>query len=137
MVALSSTAVLRSVAAASGAHQLGYYPMTLSSTPICDGSIGECLSEYGNDEEFAMDSESSRRILAYRRRYISYGALSRNRVPCSRRESSADFESSFDFSAAEGDGEPSWPISTLKSLMLCSNSSIRFPISSSATLSRT
>lgn len=80
--------VLSSMAEASGAHQLGYFPMTVSSSPICDGSIGECLAGDGSDEEFSMDSESSRRMLAYRRRYISYGALSRNRVPCSRRGAS-------------------------------------------------
>ncbi|PWA44224.1 Rapid ALkalinization Factor [Artemisia annua] len=38
--------------------------------------------------EFEMDSESSRRILATNRRYISYGALSKNNVPCSRRGAS-------------------------------------------------
>ncbi|PHU29871.1 Rapid alkalinization factor 23 [Capsicum chinense] len=77
-------------AEASGVHQLGYFPLTVSSSssPICDGSIGECLAEEGSDEEFSVDSESTRRMLAYRRRYISYGALSRNRVPCSRRGAS-------------------------------------------------
>ncbi|CAN4123239.1 unnamed protein product [Withania somnifera] len=78
-------AVLSSVAEASGAHHLNYFPMTLSSSsPICDGSIGECLAGDGSEDE----SESTRRMLAYRRRYISYGALSRNRVPCSRRGAS-------------------------------------------------
>ncbi|PHT60000.1 Rapid alkalinization factor 23 [Capsicum baccatum] len=77
-------------AEASGVHQLGYFPLTVSSSssPICDGSIGECLAGEGSDEEFSVDSESTRRMLAYRRRYISYGALSRNRVPCSRRGAS-------------------------------------------------
>ncbi|KAL3347939.1 hypothetical protein AABB24_021530 [Solanum stoloniferum] len=89
IVALSSPAVAGSAAAvaASGSHQLGYFPMTLSSSPICDGSIGGCLAEEDEDE-FGMESESSRRMLAYRRRYISYGALSSNRVPCSRRGAS-------------------------------------------------
>ncbi|KAK4737788.1 hypothetical protein R3W88_001485 [Solanum pinnatisectum] len=90
IVALSSPAVTGSAAAvaASGSHQLGYFPMTLSSSsPICDGSIGDCLAEEDEDE-FGMESESSRRMLAYRRRYISYGALSSNRVPCSRRGAS-------------------------------------------------
>nr|CAN78122.1 hypothetical protein VITISV_041547 [Vitis vinifera] len=32
-----------------------------------------------------MDSETNRRSLAQRRRYISYGALRRNQVPCNRR----------------------------------------------------
>uniref|UniRef100_A0A0V0H8A6 Putative rapid alkalinization factor-like n=1 Tax=Solanum chacoense TaxID=4108 RepID=A0A0V0H8A6_SOLCH len=90
IVALSSPAVAGSAAvvAFSGSHQLGYFPMTLSSSsPICDGSIGDCLAEEDEDE-FGMESESSRRMLAYRRRYISYGALSSNRVPCSRRGAS-------------------------------------------------
>ncbi|KAJ6430557.1 hypothetical protein OIU85_005366 [Salix viminalis] len=49
----------------------------------CRGSIAECLV----DEEFGMDTESNRRILATSR-YISYGALRRNTVPCSRRGAS-------------------------------------------------
>ncbi|XVF66225.1 hypothetical protein PTKIN_Ptkin10aG0018500 [Pterospermum kingtungense] len=56
------------------------------------GSIGEFLMLGGDessdfDAEFAMGSEISRRILATTR-YISYGALSRNTVPCSRRGAS-------------------------------------------------
>uniref|UniRef100_A0A803N562 Uncharacterized protein n=1 Tax=Chenopodium quinoa TaxID=63459 RepID=A0A803N562_CHEQI len=54
---------------------------TLSS---CQGTIGECFE---GQEEFLVDSESNRRILASRR-YISYGALRRNHVPCSRRGAS-------------------------------------------------
>ncbi|KAE9618479.1 hypothetical protein Lalb_Chr02g0143201 [Lupinus albus] len=38
--------------------------------------------------------------------------------------------SSFGLEGAAGDAEPSTPISSLSSLMLCSNSFIRFPISS-------
>ncbi|XP_027160504.1 rapid alkalinization factor [Coffea eugenioides] len=40
----------------------------------------------GEDDgvEFELDSESNRRILATTR-YISYGALQKNSVPCSRR----------------------------------------------------
>ncbi|XP_004229189.1 rapid alkalinization factor [Solanum lycopersicum] len=91
IVALLSPAAAGSAAAvaATGSHQLSYFPMTLSSSssPICDGSIGDCLAEE-DENEFGMESESSRRMLAYRRRYISYGALSSNRVPCSRRGAS-------------------------------------------------
>ncbi|KAJ4719441.1 Rapid ALkalinization Factor [Melia azedarach] len=39
------------------------------------------------EEEFEMDTEINRRILATNR-YISYGALQRNSVPCSRRGAS-------------------------------------------------
>ncbi|KAI3445342.1 hypothetical protein Pfo_002007 [Paulownia fortunei] len=51
----------------------------------CRGTVAECLEN--EDEEFELDSESNRRILATRR-YISYGALQRNSVPCSRRGAS-------------------------------------------------
>ncbi|EOA18855.1 hypothetical protein CARUB_v10007476mg [Capsella rubella] len=50
----------------------------------CTGSIAECSLSV---EEFEMDSEISRRILATTK-YISYGALRRNTVPCSRRGAS-------------------------------------------------
>ncbi|KAJ7980265.1 Rapid ALkalinization Factor [Quillaja saponaria] len=71
----------------SGDHQLGYLPIKSD----CRGSIAECLLAEDDSElfgsEFEMDSESNRRILATRR-YISYGALRRNSVPCSRRGAS-------------------------------------------------
>ncbi|KAG6427191.1 hypothetical protein SASPL_111432 [Salvia splendens] len=51
----------------------------------CRGTVAECLAN--QEEEFELDSESNRRILATRR-YISYGALQRNNVPCSRRGAS-------------------------------------------------
>ncbi|KAG2263354.1 hypothetical protein Bca52824_070433 [Brassica carinata] len=50
----------------------------------CTGSIAECST---STAEFEMDSEINRRILATTR-YISYGALRRNTVPCSRRGAS-------------------------------------------------
>jgi len=54
----------------------------------CRGSVAECSLLAGDDDtEFLMESESNRRILAGRS-YISYGALRRNTVPCSRRGAS-------------------------------------------------
>ncbi|KAJ0249217.1 Rapid alkalinization factor 23 [Hirschfeldia incana] len=66
----------------------------------CRGTVAECSVSTGlGDEgdlfygggmgadEFEMDSEINRRMLATRR-YISYGALRRNTVPCSRRGAS-------------------------------------------------
>ncbi|XP_021772881.1 rapid alkalinization factor-like [Chenopodium quinoa] len=50
----------------------------------CKGTVGECL---GMNEEDEMDSEINRRILATNN-YISYNALNKNRVPCSRRGAS-------------------------------------------------
>ncbi|GMN43903.1 hypothetical protein TIFTF001_013104 [Ficus carica] len=63
-----------------GGEHLGFFPVKKG----CDGSIGECLAE---EDEFEMSSEISRRILATSN-YISYGALQRNTVPCSRRGAS-------------------------------------------------
>ncbi|KAK7363581.1 hypothetical protein VNO77_05728 [Canavalia gladiata] len=68
-------------------NQLGAYLLPPKSG--CRGSIAECslLAGDEDDTEFLMDSEINRRILAGRR-YISYGALRRNTVPCSRRGAS-------------------------------------------------
>ncbi|XP_008794136.2 protein RALF-like 22 [Phoenix dactylifera] len=49
----------------------------------CDGLLGQCSDE---DEEMETETGISRRGLARAGvRFISYGALSKNRVPCSRR----------------------------------------------------
>ncbi|OIW17492.1 hypothetical protein TanjilG_22604 [Lupinus angustifolius] len=57
----------------------------VNTKPQCKGSIAECM-EY-EEQEFDLDSEINRRILATTS-YISYGALQRNTVPCSRRGAS-------------------------------------------------
>ncbi|KAJ7981483.1 Rapid ALkalinization Factor [Quillaja saponaria] len=50
----------------------------------CTGLLGECNEE----EEMAMESSSiTRRVLA-QNRYISYGALKGDNVPCNRRGNS-------------------------------------------------
>ena len=74
---------LSSTVQGSGDHHLGWIPATRSS--VCKGSIAECMAEDG--EEFEMDTEINRRILATTK-YVSYGALQRNNVPCSRRGAS-------------------------------------------------
>lgn len=57
----------------------------------CRGSLAECMGlgygGGGDDDFFEMDTEINRRILATTN-YISYGALQRNTVPCSRRGAS-------------------------------------------------
>ncbi|KAK1388448.1 Rapid ALkalinization Factor [Heracleum sosnowskyi] len=53
----------------------------------CRGTVAECLSGEDENEEFGLDSESNRRILASSK-HISYGALQRNNVPCSQRGAS-------------------------------------------------
>ena len=51
----------------------------------CRGTVGECDGEEGELGSAAADSH--RRVL-YGRGYISYGALRRDSVPCSRRGAS-------------------------------------------------
>lgn len=50
---------------------------------VCAGKIGECTAAAEEAEEL-MDSESNRRALLMRRRYISYETLRRDLVPCDR-----------------------------------------------------
>ncbi|KAG5232426.1 rapid alkalinization factor [Salix suchowensis] len=60
-------------------HHLGWIPTASTTTrsSICDkGSIAECMAEE-DGEEFEMDTEISRRILATTK-YVSYGALQKN-----------------------------------------------------------
>ncbi|XP_058197769.1 protein RALF-like 22 [Rhododendron vialii] len=47
----------------------------------CNGQVGDCIDV---EEEMMMGSEGARRVLA-RQRYISYGALRANNVPCTKR----------------------------------------------------
>ncbi|CAL0300101.1 unnamed protein product [Lupinus luteus] len=61
----------------------GWLPTTAAKPP-CRGSITECMEEW---EEFELDSEINRRMLATSS-YISYDALRRNSVPCSRQGAS-------------------------------------------------
>lgn len=61
-------------------HELNWIP----TTSRCQGSTGECMID---EDEFDMESEINRRILATQN-YISYGALQRNTVPCSQRGAS-------------------------------------------------
>ncbi|GMP32290.1 hypothetical protein CsSME_00006115 [Camellia sinensis var. sinensis] len=74
------------VASVDHEHQLavgwGVLPTTSSGYR---GTIAECLAD---DAEFGLNSEVSRRILASTR-YISYSALQRHTVPCSRRGTSS------------------------------------------------
>ncbi|GER32931.1 ralf-like 33 [Striga asiatica] len=83
LVAVAS--LLLPQASAGGDHEAAAGWLIFPVRSGCGGTVGECLEN--EDEEFALDSESARRILAGRR-YISYGALQRNRVPCSRRGAS-------------------------------------------------
>ncbi|KAE8692025.1 Rapid alkalinization factor [Hibiscus syriacus] len=64
---------------ASGEHHLSWIP-TKSG---CQALMGDCMAE----DEFEMESEINRRVLQTTR-YISYGALQRNTVPCSQRGAS-------------------------------------------------
>ncbi|KAK9673124.1 hypothetical protein RND81_12G147900 [Saponaria officinalis] len=59
--------------------QVSYDPLS----PLLASRVGD---EW-NELEFELDSMSNRRILA-QSNYISYGALNKNKVPCSRRGAS-------------------------------------------------
>ncbi|KAK1277743.1 Rapid alkalinization factor [Acorus gramineus] len=78
--------IIASTAEATGDHYHHMGWIAAVRRPACDASIGGCL-EVGEDEEFAMDSEINRRILATGS-YISYRSLKRDSVPCSRRGAS-------------------------------------------------
>ncbi|KAL3508688.1 hypothetical protein ACH5RR_028089 [Cinchona calisaya] len=50
-----------------------------------DGNVGDFIDEA---EEMMMESGSTRRTLAGRQGYISYGAMRRGNIPCNRRGNS-------------------------------------------------
>ncbi|XP_057792240.1 rapid alkalinization factor-like [Salvia miltiorrhiza] len=79
---LIASAILPHATAGGDAAAMGWVMPAVRSG--CRGTVAECMAD---EEEFELDSESNRRILATRR-YISYGALQRNSVPCSRRGAS-------------------------------------------------
>ncbi|XAR58456.1 hypothetical protein NMG60_11013851 [Bertholletia excelsa] len=74
-------AVIVSATAGGDHHRWGLAP----KTDGCQGSLADCMA--GGDGEFDMDSEINRRVLATTK-YISYGALQSNTVPCSQRGAS-------------------------------------------------
>ena len=78
-IALVASLLASPAAASSGMPVVGWIP----GRSACSGTIGECLDA----NEFDLGSESSRRILAITN-YISYNALRRDSVPCSRRGAS-------------------------------------------------
>ncbi|OVA14863.1 Rapid ALkalinization Factor [Macleaya cordata] len=77
---ITTLALSISTVDSTGDHLFGWIPTrSLSSSSLtCEGSIAECQS----DNEFQMDSEINRRILATTD-YISYEALKANTVSCS------------------------------------------------------
>ncbi|XP_010938417.1 protein RALF-like 33 [Elaeis guineensis] len=81
LLAATSEAVSASAAGSigGGAAELGWIP----GQTACRGTVAECIA----GDEFDFESEISRRILASWR-YISYNALRRDSVPCSRRGAS-------------------------------------------------
>ncbi|GMH28407.1 hypothetical protein Nepgr_030250 [Nepenthes gracilis] len=65
-------------------HQFGWLIPSTTSISTCRGTIADCIA---GEEELEMDSEINRRMLATTK-YISYGALSKNYIPCSLRGAS-------------------------------------------------
>ncbi|CAD6267634.1 unnamed protein product [Miscanthus lutarioriparius] len=87
-------AVAASSASAAGGSHLDLDLGFLSSSSggrrrECRGTVAECLAEDSEEEglDLVSSAESHRRAL-YGGGYISYGALRRDNVPCSRRGAS-------------------------------------------------
>ncbi|GMI76044.1 ralf-like 33 [Hibiscus trionum] len=76
---LTTLVVASSTVESSGERYLSWVPTEAG----CQGSVAECMA----DDEFDMDFEISRRVLQTTQ-YISYGAMQRDTVPCSRRGAS-------------------------------------------------
>lgn len=57
----------------------------LNAMQVSDGLVGDLIDEA---EEMMMESETTRRTLAGRPSYISYGAMRRGSIPCNRRGNS-------------------------------------------------
>ncbi|XP_057498310.1 protein RALF-like 22 [Actinidia eriantha] len=64
-----------------GIETMARFDMGSHRIMTCNGQVGECVEE---EEDMMLGSEASRRVLA-QQRYISYGALRANNVPCSKR----------------------------------------------------
>ncbi|PKA58439.1 Protein RALF-like 33 [Apostasia shenzhenica] len=79
LLLLYAAVVTTASASGKGDFHLGWIPMRSE----CQGMIWQCIGRH----EFDLASESGRRILATSD-YISYDALKRGSVPCSRRGAS-------------------------------------------------
>ncbi|GAB2287314.1 hypothetical protein Dimus_021695 [Dionaea muscipula] len=79
---ISSSVLITGVDAMSD-FQYPFTSLQVTRSVCQDGSSADCLVA-DDDEEFQLDSEINRRILATSR-YISYAALDKNSIPCSRR----------------------------------------------------
>ncbi|KAF8776527.1 hypothetical protein HU200_003242 [Digitaria exilis] len=83
-------AVAAATASASFDMEMGFLSTAAGSgRRECRGTVAECLAEEEEDAELGGSpaAESHRRVLQGRG-YISYGALRRDNVPCSRRGAS-------------------------------------------------
>ncbi|KAE8685194.1 Protein RALF-like 33 [Hibiscus syriacus] len=78
-VVLTTLVVTSLTVNSSGEHYLSLVP----SEAGCQVSVAECVT----NDEFDMGSDISRRVLQTTK-YISYGALHRDSMPCSRRGAS-------------------------------------------------
>ncbi|XP_022721124.1 protein RALF-like 19 [Durio zibethinus] len=76
---------LAMVAESSTFHETSWGPAHFGNddTSSCIG--GHCIGVEDVTDALMMDSETNRRQLAQTKRYISYGALKANSVPCNRR----------------------------------------------------
>ncbi|XP_062204195.1 rapid alkalinization factor-like [Phragmites australis] len=84
----ASASAAASLGAGAGDHlDLGFLSGGGGGRRECRGTVAECLAEEEEEELGSASAEGHRRAL-YGRRYISYGALRRDTVPCSRRGAS-------------------------------------------------
>ncbi|KAI4371736.1 hypothetical protein MLD38_010053 [Melastoma candidum] len=63
------------------AHSSSAFESYANPVSYGEDSVGDLVAE----DEMSMDSEVNHRLLAAARRYISYGALKKDSVPCNRR----------------------------------------------------
>ncbi|MCL7037047.1 hypothetical protein MKW94_002411 [Papaver nudicaule] len=81
---ITTASLIDAYSVSSSNHEMGWISAT-STRSSCEGgsTVGGCE----NANEFEMDSEISRRILATTK-YISYESLKKNTVPCSQKGAS-------------------------------------------------
>ncbi|KAM0921820.1 hypothetical protein ACQ4PT_006729 [Festuca glaucescens] len=73
---------------AGGDHHMQLHGLLSARGRECRGTVGECGADDDAEGELGSASAESHRRFLQNRGYISYGALRRNQVPCSRRGAS-------------------------------------------------
>uniref|UniRef100_A0A7N0T2F3 Uncharacterized protein n=1 Tax=Kalanchoe fedtschenkoi TaxID=63787 RepID=A0A7N0T2F3_KALFE len=82
LVLLGLLALATALVQSSPAFSLDQYGVARLATADGGIKVGDLISY---DEETMLTTESERRILAQAKKYISYGALKKNSVPCKKK----------------------------------------------------